>query len=509
MIALLLVAAAAADEPFEVTAARPAPGDIVQPAPDPPDDGFSFLGLVQGRYTLSNVVPTSAYLNGQVVGELGGTNLTEVSAEERSRFGEYRTVGFFRYAPPVLDGRAELAAGFEIDFVPGDQSYAVSGNTGGAYGGDMVNLQTRRLNATFRPDLGGGHRLEIVTGLQFVADGASNPAAAAPDDLFRAGGGLRFWGSEAAGVSVYGRCGDGWGERLRYRAGAYTLYEQGVGLTDDVTLLMADAQLTPAYATQLGLHGWVLRDNGDGGGGAFGAGPTSPLAELQGAARLDFRPGGEGEAPAVDADLIWLLADAGYNRGLAQGPLGLGVFGAVNAGKIYVTDQIDPDVLGFAAGGELRWRYAPGSGSVLRLEALATSPNGPESDVYSGVITGNSYGIVGALWATHGAVLLFPDIQAINRQVAVVYDISNQGDGLVAAVGGAGYDLVPEKLTLTANGAWASTPAGQAMGTELNAGLVAHPWLLFDIGLVGATVSGSPLPEDPWAVFTFLQWVVF
>ena len=483
--------------------------ETAEPTPPDADDGFRFLGLVQARYNLTNIVPTSPYLDGQVVGVLGGTNGTEVSAEERSRFGEYRTVGFFNYAPPTFGGRGELTAAFEVDFSFGDQSYLVRGNTGGAFGGDQVNLQTRRLHSTFRPALGGGHSLDIVVGLQFLADGAYNPATATPDDLFRGGGGLKFFGSEAAGVSAYGGWGDSFQQRLRYRLGAYTLYEQGTAIEDDVTLVMVDAEIAPAYGLQLGLHGWLLRDNGDGGGSVFGSGPSSALAELQGAARLDFRPSEGAEAPVVDADLIWLLADAGYNRALTTGPVGVTAFAAANLGKLYVEEQVDPDVRGFATGGELRVRYAPGAGSIARVEGLFTSPNGPEEDVYSGVITGNSYGIVGAVWATHGAVLLFPDVQGINRHVGVVYDVSNKGEGLVGTSGSVGYDIIPNKLTASAGYAWGSTPSGGSLGTEVNGRLIAHPWFLFDVGLVGARVAGSPLEEDPWAVYTYLSWVVF
>ena len=36
--------------------------------------------------------------------------------------------------------------------------------------------------------------LDLVAGLQFVGDSATDPAKAHPDDLFRTGGGLRFFG---------------------------------------------------------------------------------------------------------------------------------------------------------------------------------------------------------------------------------------------------------------------------------------------------------------------------
>jgi hypothetical protein len=218
--------------------------------------------------------------------------------------------------------------------------------------------------------------------------------------------------------------------------------------------------------------------------------------------------------------VVWIMADAGYNHALTTGPVGATGFAVANVGKIYVEDQADPSVGGAAAGAEARWRYAPGAGSIARAEVLWTSANGPEDDSYDGVITGNSYGLVGAVYATHGAVLLLPDIQAVNRHVGVVYDISNRGAGLLALSSNVGYDLIPNKLTLTGGAAYAATPAGEPLGTEVNGRLVAHPWFLFDVGLTAGRVYGArqltdnpyevtPFVEDPWVVYTHIYWVVF
>ncbi|NOY27955.1 MAG: hypothetical protein GXP62_18985 [Oligoflexia bacterium] len=348
-----------------------------------------------------------------------------------------------------------------------------------------------------------------------------------------------IWGSEAAGVAAYGRIENSARDLLRYRLGGFTLIEDGVALADDATLWVADAELRPAYAWDLGAHAWWLHDNTGGNGGSFGSGPTSQLSQLQGGPRLVFLNSsastGTGTATAaeVDADLLWFSVDAGWNRDLDRGPLGLRGMALANLGRLYVTDQPDVDVRGWLLNGELRWRWTRGRGSELALQGLASSGDssgsggGSATDDgrYTGIVTGNSYGIVGAVWATHNTLLLFPDPDAINRQVAVVSDVSGAGRGLLAATLSLGFDPIPNRLTTRLTAAQAATASGQAIGTETGAALTWHPLPLFDVGLHGAVVTGarvadmtatSPataplttLPAYPWAVLAHLQWVLF
>ena len=525
--------AALASTPAELRAAAAAPPtDLVQPASPPAESGFTFLGLLQTRAISTNVVPTSPFLDGQVIGRLGGTNLTTVlppagldldgDGEEdedqgNAAFVEQRFSGFFTYAPPALDQRVGVTAGLEIDFLWGDQSYGTAGNTGGGIGGDMVNLQTRRLHFNYRPRVGPKHELEVVTGLQFISDTVHNAAKAAPDDLFRTGGGIRFWGTEAAGVTVYGRHHDARGDVLRYKLGTYTLIENGSALTDDAALHMVDFAVHPAWNLWVGGHAWLLNDYTHGRSGTFGVGLSSPLSELQGGPKLDFIPEGEDANPDIDAQIAWLAADLAYNHRLDRGPLGATALLAANLGKLYITGQPDVDVRGWLVDGELRLRWAPGAGSVLRVSGLASSRDGTGPDAYTGLVTGNQYGIVGAVYATSGCLLLFPDPLSINRMAPIVYDLSNRGQGLVGATFGAGYDPIPHRLTVQVGGGWAQDGLGAPMGTELNARLVGKPWLFSNLSLAAARVFGSeapqadgrPLPADPWTVILSMDNLLF
>mgnify|MGYP000580549101 CR=1 FL=1 len=507
--------------------------DSVRPTSPAAGSGFTFLGLMQTRAITSNVVPTNPILDGQIIGIIGGTNLTTVLPEDGkldldedgepdedqgvSGVVEQRMSAFFTYAPPVYDGELAFTAGFEVDFNWGDRSYNVGGNTGGGIGADMVNLQTRRLHATYKKRFGGGHDLEVVSGLQFVGGSVYNPATARPDDLFRSGVGTSFFGTEAAGVTAYGRVHNRWGDRFRYKAGLYTLLEQGSARIDDATLVMLSAAVQPEYALWLGVHAWALQDRTHGTAGTIGSGPTSALSELQGGPRLDFRVGDMDINPWVDGDFGWLVGDVGYNHRLDRGPLGVTALAGLNAGKIYVKDQVDVPVQGWFTEGELRVRYMPGPKSVFRLGWVASSRDGNGRDAYTGVITANQYGVVGAIYATHGCYLLFPDPMSVNRMTAIVGDVSNRGEGLRALTGSMSADLIPGKLDARFGGGHALDGNGSKMGTEVNGTVTAHPWLFTDLSLAAARVVGSevrglddkPLPNDPWTIVLSMNNLFF
>ncbi len=507
LLALSLAAPALAKTPSLPAEARieDARADVT-PTPPPPGSGLTFVGLYSARLTATDVVTTNPLLNGQVIGALGGSNTTS-TADVTATSAEQRLGAFFRYAPPTLDGRFALDTAFEIDHGFADASYGIGGNTGGGFGADHVNLQTRRLNGRVQVT----KDLTAVVGLQFVADGASDPGASSLDELTRAGGRLMFVGSEASGASLYGKVRDAHGNELgRYRLGAYTLWEQAVGVADDVTLWMADAQVAPAYATRAGVHAWFLSDKAGGAAGLFGSGPTSALSELQGGPHLAIPDDGDPDTtPAPNTQVLWVAADAGYNAGLDKGPFGAtGVF-VGNLGLLDGTAVTPVGIQGGLLDAEARFRWAPGSGSVLRAEALYATADGEGSDYYTGVLTANSWGIVGAVQTTHGCYLLFPDARAINRQVAAVYDVSNAGRGLLAVTGSAGWDAIPNRMTVAVGGGHALAGDGAAMGTEVNARLTYKPWTLGEVGLHAGKLLGTELPEDPWVLFTSLDAMVF
>ena len=483
---------------------------VIEPTrPEP--GGLAFFATFQARTGATDTASTNPLLDGQVIGDLGGTNGVVVDPTVVAAYTEQRANAFFTYRPKLLSGHAALTAAFEIDFAFGDRAYGTGGNTGGGFGGDMVNLQTRRLHADFWATRG-KHDIHALVGLQFLGDGVSDPTAVAPDDLLRSGGRLMFFGSEAAGVAVYGRMHDAFGDRLRWRLGAFTLAEQGNSRPDDTSLLVADAEFTPAYAVRVGAHAWYLQDRSGGTGGALGLGPTSALSEMQGGPRLDPYDGyPPPEGAEILADLGWFGVDAAYNPRLDLADVGLTGAAFVNVGRLYAPIVHDDRVLGALFDVEARWRYARGAGSVARAEALVTTGGGVDPDRYGGVVTGNSYGVAGAFHATHGLLLLFPDARAINRLTPVLTDVSGRGRGVRALTASVGYDLVPDRVTVAAAGGHAVAADGATWGTEIDARVAVVPLPLLEVAVYGGVLApgaASGLAAAPWAVYGAINWLI-
>jgi hypothetical protein len=211
----------------------------------------------------------------------------------------------------------------------------------------------------------------------------------------------------------------------------------------------------------------------------------------------------------IDADIAWVGGDAGYNHRLDAGRFGATGLFIYNLGRIYVEELPDISVRGWTVDGELRYRWGAGSGSTLRAGGLLASRDGTGASAYTGVITANSYGVAGALWGNHGALLLLPDPGAINRLTPVVADISAGGVGLRAAHGAAGWAILPEKLDLVLGGAWAQDGLGEAFGAELNGRLTWTPLLYTHVGLAAATVLGSRFEANPSLVMLQADWLAF
>ncbi|MCB9675749.1 MAG: hypothetical protein H6737_11565 [Alphaproteobacteria bacterium] len=513
-LAALIAAASASSDSAAPVEARRFEAETVLPNV-PAEKPLRVLALVQARAAATDIVSTNPFLDGQVLGTLGGTNGMEVDPDARSYYVEQRASGFFTWKPDVLDGKAGLTAAFEIDFGWGDRSYGIGGNTGGGFGGDQVNLQTRRLHFDVWQKLSAQHRLHLVVGLQFLADSASDPTATTPDGLFRSGGRLLFFGSEAAGLSAYGSIRTGFGERLRYRLGTYTLLELGLGEPDDAWLNMADVTWVPSRGLEVGAHAWLLRDNTGGTGGALGAGPTSPLSEMQGGPRLD--PYGDTPRPDEDAGtnalLVWTALDLGFNPGLTQGPFGFTALAVLNAGSLKANQGPTVPLLGQLFDVEARLRWWRGKGSVVRAEALYSSPDdGDTTNRHTGVVTGNSYGFVGAIHNTHGMRLLFTDPQSINRMVAVVYDASGGERGVLGITSTAGLDVIPNKVNAEVGFGTALAPQRGTYGTEINAQLSHEPWPFFTYYVAGATLfpgDQALVSDTAWVGYAGVEWLAF
>jgi len=462
------------------------PVEAVRPVPDEPATGLDFVGLAQIKTTATNVGTTNAFLDGQVIGVIDGDSGAQ-AGNDLSHFSEQRVAAFLAYRPELLDGNAALHGGFEVDFAFGDAAYGIGGNTGGGFGGDQVNLQTRRLYVEVDSALF-GHEQEWRAGLHFVTDGVGLPEEGL-DAIFRSGARGTILASEAAGASLHGRV----PERLRYRAGVYKLVENASAQADDVTLFMGDLELAPAWRTRIGVHAWHLHDLSDGQGGALGVGPSSSLSSLQ---------GGPSVATEGEVHVTWLGADAGWNADLRRGDAGLHGVAMAHIGRLG-----DTAAQGFHANGEGRWRWTAGEGSVLRAEVLYATGDSAGTPTYNGVLSTNSWGIAAATHATHGTLLLHPDLFSINRQVSHTGDLAASGRGQLSLTGSLGYDPIPDRLNVTLGGGHAAFGGGTT-AQEINLRVSGEPYLFLRTGLSGAYLARPGSDDDAWIVYASFDWLV-
>ena len=491
---------------------------------DPPRDELKFLGLLSSKATLTNVNATGLLTN-QVVGRLYSEQNGTTTQSEGRGFMESRALAFFDYQPQSVNGRARLKAGFEVDFTFGDAANGVGGNSGGGVNGDQVNLQTKRLLV----ELDVARGLTLVVGLQPLADSAFNPTQADPYDLLLGGGRLMFWGTDASGVSLFGRFGDHAG-----RVSLFHLNINDASEDDDTLLWMADAQLQLTGQLTAGLHAWLLKDRS----GAKGGGVDSlAQARYVGATPLNLG------VDSAHATLGWLGADVSFNRARRGGRLSVDLAGFMNMGSFEVApgacrtarvpcaslpfDSTAPDLVAFFGDAQVGYRWGVGDGDALTLGAMySTGDNNPDDRTLSSVVTGNAFGTPGALFAHHRALLLFPDPRSINRHVGVVYDPGNLGYGLQALMLSASADLLPETLNLKVGAAYAAAAAlpldapARAIGAEVNAELLYRLapflWVGAHAGVVrlgrflesAARVPAQlPSSNTPWTTALSLTWV--
>jgi hypothetical protein len=285
-----------------------------------------------------------------------------------------------------------------------------------------------------------------------------------------------------------------------------------------VLLAMADAEIRPIGAVAAGMHVWWVQDR-SGGTGVLTLGPTGTMWELQGGPSLDPYDGYPPPADApIDADVVWTMFDAGINAQLDRGPVGVHGFVVGNFGRIYAPIAHDDGIVGFALDAEARVRWAPGDGSIARVEGVYVSGDDPDPERYTGVVTGNAWGIAAAPMPTHGTMLLFPDPRSINRMVSVVSDLSGAGYGLVGASTTVGYDPIPSRMNVAAGAAIAATSVGEVWGTELNGRVSGRPLTGLDLsaraavlapGFAATASSPEAFGGTPWMIALGVDWLLF
>ncbi|MFC1852318.1 hypothetical protein ACFL27_19140 [candidate division CSSED10-310 bacterium] len=480
---------------------------------------FQFFSYFISQYVYNNIYAQNDFLKGQTVGRLFGGNTTTTSGGQ-SQYFEQRLIPFVIYQPRIFNGKALLRASFEIDWTWGDSAYGAGGNFGSAISGDQVNLQTQNVELELIPRTGWA----INIGLQRLFDTPYNQYRTFFNTMTLSGYRLAFWGSDAVGVTVRRDH-----DYSRWKTGFYKLYENNIQEKDDVTLWEATYERDLTTTWRQGASLWYVHDraSGEGGVSILGQGLNSLLNDYNGTFRFLF-----GEKP-YRANIYWLGTYWSRNPEFTLGRWGLSGFAISNVGDVEVHTEgawdKGADILGFAGNLRAGYKYGQTAEDRITLDLIVTSgdDDGISDQEYSGVITGNTWGSPGAIFISHGAYLLFPHGNVVNRYIAAVTDISNMGLGLVGGTLNVQHDFIPHQLTAKIGTAAAVSmfepdEGGTTIGTELNAMVGFQPKAFMNIELHAAYLAlgdfyESPevngdvdeIPADPWTTFLVFKWLMF
>jgi len=488
---------------------------------------FQFLAFFITQGVSSNFYPESSLFNGQLVGRLFGKNSSTTSDTSTSYYVEQRILPFFIYQPKLFNGKAILRASFEIDWTWGDQAYGISGNKGSAISADQVNIQTQNVELELIP----WKNWYINVGLQRLYDTPFNPYRTYFEKMTTTGYRMAYWGTDAVGLSVR------WDrDYSKTKAGFYKLYENNAQDPDDVTLMEFIYRKKVSMKWNVGGSLYYLKDRGKGLGGVsvFGQGLNSTLVNYNGGFNFGL------ETNDYIADVAWVGTyfsrnpDFWLDRYLLTGFVNYNL-GTVktNENDVYIKKV---DIGGVAANLRGAYRYGQTLNDYFALDLIYTTGDGDGIDNgnYSGVITGNTWGMPASIFISSGSYLLFPHANVVNRFTPLVADISNMGYGITGGTANFYRDIIPHKFNAKVGAAMAYSSvapqdAGKKMGTEINAALKysfgpfmsfelhgAYMWLgdFYDSNedSHGTDINGiynTDRPTDPWTVFLVYKWLMF
>ncbi|NOG97822.1 MAG: hypothetical protein HND52_07660 [Ignavibacteriae bacterium] len=478
---------------------------------------FQFLAYFFTQGVMNNVYAKNDFLKGQTVGRLFGGN-TSTTGEQAFYF-EQRILPFIIYQPNLLDGKAILRMAFEIDWTWGDASYGAGGNFGSAFSADQVNLQTQNIELELLPWKGWA----INLGLQRLFDTPYNPYRTFVSTMTNTAYRLAFWGSDAVGLTVrYDRDYD------RFKAGYYQLYENNIQQPDDVVLweFMYEREITPAWSQ--GFAAWYIYDRGNGEGGVsiLGQGLNSLLNNYNGT--YSFPIGGN----PYKADIFWLGTHGNYNPEFTMGRWTLNGFFVSNIGKVRTEKNGEYskafDILGFTGNLRTGYKYGQTSNDAVIADIIFTSGDEDfKDDTYNGVLTGNMWGSPGAIFISHGAYLLYPHGNVVNRFISAVSDISNLGLGQIGGTLNLHKDFIPNKLNAkvglaASKSIYEPKNGGSFIGLEANAKISYQTAVFMNIELHGAYLwlgdfydspemngGENKKPSNPYTFFMVFKWLLF
>lgn len=488
--------------------------------PEKANKEFQYIAYFYNHAVTTNIYPENDFLRGQVIGRLFGQNTTTTSDTVRAFYFEQRLLPFFIYQPKLFNGRAILRGSFEIDWTWGDVSYGTGGNFGSAPSGDQVNLQTQNLELELIPKAGWA----VNIGLQRMFDTPNNPYRTFFEKMTNTAYRLNYWGTDGVGLTLRRDA-----DYYKWKAGFFQLYENNIEQDDDVSMGEFLYEQSLGLKWKLGGSVYYVRDrsNGEGGPSILGQGLNSTLADYNGTFRFSF-----GASP-YRADVAWLGLFFSYNEEDMLDNWVLSGYLNYNLGSTQLfknnvwTDG--PSIGGLGANLRAAYRYGQTPKDAVSADVIFTSGDSDRlaDNHYSGVMTGNTWATPGGLFISHGAYLLFPHANVVNRYVAAITDISNIGYGVTGGTLNFSKDFIPNKLdgkigfagaisNATPNkggnfmGWEANVKVGYQLGVYLNLELhAARLWLgdFYDSAVVNGGIDGRP--TDPYTAFLALKWLMF
>lgn len=486
---------------------------------------LQFFAYFINQFVSSNMYPESSLYNGQLVGRLFGTNSSTTSDTKTSYYAEQRLIPFFVLTPKLFNGKALLRASFEIDWTWGDQAYGTGGNKGSGLSADQVNIQTQNIEIELIPHKGWAVNL----GLQRLYDTPFNPYRTFFEKMTYTSYRLAYWGSDAVGVSVRRNS-----DLTRTKLGYYKLYENLTETNDDVTLLEAVFRHKLPKHWNIGASVYAISDHAKNTGGVsvYGQGLTSTLVTMNGGYQFDF---GTND---YTANILWLGTFFSRNPDFIMDRVQFSGFFNYNLGKVDVAQEPwadGVDISGFGLNARAAYRYGQTVNDYFSVDYVYSTgdTDGITDSKYSGVITGNTWGLPSSIFISSGAYLLFPHGNVVNRFTPAVSDLSNMGYGLNAFTVNAHHDVIPNKLNVKVGAAQGFSNVipqggGANIGTEINAAIkynlgvymsvelhAANMWLgdFYDSNddTYSSDINGSYIerPPSPWTAFLVYKWLIF
>jgi hypothetical protein len=386
--------------------------------------------------------------------------------------------------------------------IPANTTGGAGRNSGGALGGDRINLETKNIYIWFKlPNT----PLDFTVGLQNQTDRFA---------------GVLYGAADMAGIFMTGKM-----EPASFKIGWAKFYENSFSKTDDLTLYVAEVQFAPTKELKIGATFNFLQDDTQ----KYASATNLPFPTLAG--------------DTNKKQVYTLGVDGAFNAG----PATISGFGFYQFGTVKPTLSnldSDVDISGFAV--DLRADMNLGPGKFFIEGIYISGDSNDNTNKYKSIVTLNDTAASPggpSFYARTDMMILLPNADDINTNTALIGAAADPGSSLASSsfacitslgncgrgithVGtgfsmplgkqltgkvGAGYLMATKKLDNAD-----STRKGKSMGTELNANVNYNIMKGLDFGLYGAyawlgdfyqfNTPGAKDPDDLYDVHFRLNY---